>query len=237
MITQEATRKQLKIRLQPKLDEAEALLKAVVRERTVKPQSSILNQGDVPTTAHVLLEGHTYRYRLLADGRRQITAVLVPGDVCDLEAVMRGRADYSVNALTHCVLGEIPAGRVTDPTTLDPEMIRAVWRRLLRDEAISREWLVNMGRRHALEKVAHLLCEFQVRLEAIGLAPADKFDMSFTQAELADILGMSTVHINRTLQKLRKAELIELSGGKLSILNRPVLEMVAGFDPTYLQIN
>ncbi len=73
-------------------------------------------------------------------------------------------------------------------------------------------------------------------MEAIGLAPADKFDMSFTQAELADILGMSTVHINRTLQKLRKAELIELSGGKLSILNRPVLEMVAGFDPTYLQI-
>ncbi len=222
-------------RLRPKLDGAEALLKAVVRERTVKPQSSILNQGDVPTTAHVLLEGHTYRYRLLADGRRQITAVLVPGDVCDLEAVMRGRADYSVSALTHCVLGEIPAGRVTDPTTLDPEMIRAVWRRLLRDEAISREWLVNMGRRHALEKVAHLLCEFYTRLEVIGLAQAEKFDMRFTQAQLADILGLSTVHINRTLQQLRQTGLIELLGGTLGILNRSMLEMVAGFDPTYLR--
>lgn len=164
----------------PKLDGAETLLQAVAREKIMKPRSDVLRQGEVPTVAHVLLDGHTYRYRLLSDGRRQITAVLVPGDICDLEAVMRGRADYSVGALTKCVLGEIPAEQITDLTTLSSEMIRALCQRLLRDEAISREWLVSMGRRSALERVAHLLCELRVRLESVGLARAEEYDLNFT---------------------------------------------------------
>lgn len=218
-----------------KLDGAEALLKAVVHEKTVAPRSHVLRQGDVPTVAHVLLDGHTYRYRVLNDGRRQITAVLVPGDVCDLEAVMRGRADYSVGALTECVLGEIPAEQVAEPTTLGSEMTQALWRRLLRDEAISREWLVSMGCRTALERVAHFLCELRVRMEAAGLSSGTAFDMRFTQLDLADVLGMSAVHINRTLQQLRKTGLIELSRGTLTILDSYVLETVAGFDSVYLR--
>ena len=220
-----------------KLDEAEPLLKAVAHERAVDARSDILLQGDVPTVAHVLLEGHTYRYRLLADGRRQITAVLMPGDVCDLEAVMRGRADYSVGALTNCVLGEIPANKVANPAIAAPEMARALWRRLLRDEAISREWLVGMGCRTALERVAHVLCEFRVRFEMIGLAKGNAFKMRLTQAELGDVLGLSTVHVNRILQDLRKSKLIELSAGTLSILDVPALEIVAGFDSAYLRIH
>ena len=143
--------------LRPKLDDTETLLKAVVRERVVNPRSNVLCQGDVPRLAHILLDGHTCRYRLLDDGRRQITAVLVPGDVCDLEAVMRGQADYGVGTLTRCVVGEIPVERVADPTTLDPEMTRALLRRLLRDQGIAREWLVGIGKRTALERLAHLV--------------------------------------------------------------------------------
>ena len=218
------------------LDGTKALLDAVVREKVVNPRSDVLRQGDVPTVAHVLLDGHTYRYRLLHDGRRQITAVLVPGEICDLEAVMWGRADYSVGALTKCVLGEIPAEQVADPVALRPEMGRALWRRVLRDEAISREWLVSMGRRSALERVAHLLCELRVRMESVGLARAEEYDLDFTQMELSDILGLSAVHINRVLQQLRKTGLIQLSGGIVNILNLPTLEVVAGFDPTYLQV-
>ncbi len=219
----------------PQLDGTEALLGAVVRETAVRSRSDVLREGDAPAFAHVLLEGHTYRYRLLKDGRRQITAILVPGDMCDLVAVMRGRADYSVGALTNCVLGEIPAERISDPATLGPEMIRALWRRLLRDEAISREWLVNMGRRSALEKIAHLICELRVRLEAVGLANEGGFHLHFKQAELADVLGLSTVHVNRVLQQLRRAELIHLAEGTLAILDLPLLETVAGFDPAYLR--
>ena len=218
------------------LDGTKALLDAVVREKVVNPRSDVLRQGDVPTVAHVLLDGHTYRYRLLHDGRRQITAVLVPGEICDLEAVMWGRADYSVGALTKCVLGEIPAEQVADPVALRPEMGRALWRRVLRDEAISREWLVSMGRRSALERVAHLLCELRVRMECVGLARAEEYDLDFTQMELSDILGLSAVHINRVLQQLRKTGLIQLSGGIVNILDLPTLEVVAGFDPTYLQV-
>ena len=213
------------------------LLKAVVDEKALAAGSDVLLQGEVPTVAHVLLEGHTFRYRLLDDGRRQITAILMPGDVCDLEAVMRGRADYSVGALTDCVLGEIPTGKVADPAILDPDMARALWRRLLRDEAISREWLVSMGRRSAVERVAHLLCEFRVRLAAVGLTTGDTFEFRLTQAELADLLGLSTVHVNRILQQLRKSGLIALSRWRLAILDATALETLAGFDATYLTTN
>ena len=220
--------------LRPKLDDTETLLKAVVRERVVNPRSNVLCQGDVPRLAHILLDGHTCRYRLLSDGRRQITAILMPGDICDLEAVMRGRADYSVGALTRCVLGEIPTERVAISAGSDPEMTQALWRRLLRDQAIAREWLVGMGQRTALERVAYLLCELRFRLEGVGMASGAEFEMPLTQVELADALGLSPVHINRTLRELRTTGLIRLATGTLTILDISVLELVAGFDPAYL---
>ncbi len=222
--------------LRAKLDPIDPVLEAVVQEKVAESRSDILRQGEVPTVAHVVLEGHTYRYRLLNDGRRQITAVLMPGDVCDLEAVMRGRADYGVGALTRCVLGEIPAIKVADLTTADPGLARALWRRLLRDEAISREWLVGMGCRSALERVAHLLCEFRARLSAVGLTTGDTFELRLTQTELGDLMGLSTVHVNRVLQQLRRTGLIELSTNRISFLDVSAMEAVAGFDPAYLQM-
>ncbi len=219
-----------------KLDGAESLLKAVVNTKTLEPRSNVLRQGDVPTVAHVLLEGHTYRYKLLRDGRRQITALLVPGDISDLEAVIRGHADYSVAAMTRCVLGEVPVNAIADPASADPEIARALWRRLLRDEAISRERLVNIGCRTALERVAHLVCELRLRLQAVGLTKGDAFKMQLTQAELADVLGMSTVHINRVLKQLRENGLVKFSQSTMSILNVPALEKLADFYPAYLRM-
>lgn len=219
-----------------KLAGADALLKAVVREKPVKAGSDVLRHADVPKAAHVLLDGHAYRYTVLNDGRRQITAILVRGDVCDLGAVMRGRAEYSVGALTNCVLGEIPAEEIADPAALDREMTGALWRRLLRDEAISREWLVGMGRRTASERAAHLLCELRVRMDDAGLASDTTFEMEFTQSDLADVLGLSTVHVNRTLQELRRAGLIQTSNGRMTILDYAALAKMAGFDPTYLRM-
>ena len=205
------------------------------RERTVAPRSTVLRESDVPKVAHVLLQGHTYRRRLLSDGRRQITAVLVPGDICDLEAVMRGRADYDVGTLTSCVLGEIPAERLTDHAGMDHELVRALWRRMLRDEAIAREWLVGMGKRTALERMAHLFCELSVRLKAVGLADSESFDVNITQGDLADILSLSAVHINRTIQELRRTGLIEMTRGTVTMLDRHTLELISGFDPAYLE--
>ena len=211
-------------------------MKAVVKTRAVDPGSHVLQQGDVPTAAHVLLEGQSFRYRLLEDGRRQIVAILVPGDICDLEAVMRGRADYGVATMTDCVLGELPVNTIADLRTIDPELAQALWRRLLRDQAVAREWLVNVGCRTALERFAHLICEFRFRLHAVGLTKGDAFTMRLTQAEIADLLGLSAVHVNRTLKRLRAIGLVDYSKSIISVLDVPVLERVAGFDPKYLMM-
>ena len=219
-----------------KLDGAKPLLKAVVNSKAVGPGYQILLQGSVPTAAHVLLDGQAYRHRLLEDGRRQITAVLLPGDVCDLEAAMQGRADYSVSALTNCILGELPLNAVADPTTVDPELARALWRCLLRDQAIAREWLVNLGCRTAFERAAHLICEMRFRLQAAGLTEDNAFELRMTQGEMADLLGLSNVHVNRTLKELRETGLVEFSKSTVSILDVSALERLASFDPIYLKM-
>ena len=218
----------------PTLKEDDALTRAVKHERVLPPRSDVLRQGDIPKVAHVLLKGHTYRYRTLRDGRRQITAVLVPGDVCDLEAVMRGRADYGVGTLTACRLGEIPVDRLVDQDTVAPEMTQAVLRRLLRDEGIMRELTVSLGQRSALERLAHLFCELWMRMQGIGLARGDGFDLWITHPELADILGLSVIHTSRSLKQLRESGVAHFKEGTLTILDHAGLEKLAGFDPVYL---
>ncbi len=219
-----------------RLGNAGPLLKAVVKTEAFRPGIHLLLQGNVPSAVHVVIKGQAYRYRLLEDGRRQIVAILVPGDICDFEAVMRGRADYGVATMTDCVLGQLPVNTIADFTTIEPELARALWRYLLRDQAIAREWLVNVGCRTALERVAHLICEFRLRLQAVGLTKGDAFIMQMTQAEIADLLGLSTVHINRTLKQLRKLGLVDYSKSIISVLDIPALEKVAGFNPTYLKM-
>ncbi len=219
-----------------RLGGAGPLLKAVVNTEAVRPGFHVLLQGDVPAGVHLLLEGQAYRYRLLDDGRRQIVAILVPGDVCDFEAVMRGRADYGVATMTDCVLGELPVSTIADLTSIDSNLARALWGGLLRDQAVAREWLVNVGCRTALERMAHLICELRLRLQAVGLTAGDAFRLETTQTEIADLLGLSAVHVNRTLKRLRAIGLVDYSKSIISVLDVPVLEKVAGFDPTYLKM-
>ncbi len=220
----------------PKLDGADPVRRVVAREAVVERGQVVVRQGDMPRAAHLLLEGQTCRYRLLPDGRRQITAILIPGDVCDLEAVMRGRADYSVEALAPSVLGEIPAPHVDDPDGADPKVRRALWRQLLRDEAIAREWMVGMGRRSARERMAHFVCEMQERMRKVGLGDGDRFGLDLTQAALADVLGLSTVHVNRVLQEFRRDGLVEFSGRVMHVIDHAALAKLAVFEPAYLEI-
>ena len=211
------------------------ILHAVVREATVAAKRDILRQATVPQVAHVLLAGHTYRYRLLPNGLRQITAILYPGDLCDLEAVMHGRAEYGVGTLTACRLGEIPIERVRDAWTDEPALARELSRHMQREAAIAREWLVNVGRRPALQRMAHLFCETHARKAQWGIAHEDGYDACLTQADLADALGLTGVHINRVLRTLRERSLIRREKGRMTLLDVPALEALAGFDPSYLQ--
>lgn len=217
------------------LDGIGTLAAIKVRERSIERGQDILHPGEVPGGVHVLIAGHTCRYRMLRDGRRQITAILVPGDMCDLEAALRGRADYAVGALTRCMVAQLPAELISNGAPMSPELSAALLTRLRRDEAIAREWIVNLGCRSTIERMAHLFCELRTRLAAVGLASEDSYELRITQNELADALGITSVHVNRALKKLRDGDLITLKGGIVVMPDRPALERLAQFDPTYLQ--
>ena len=214
----------------------DALRNAVRCERRIQPKRDILRQDEVPQHAHLLLTGLAYRFRVLGDGRRQITALIVPGDLCDLEACMNGRAKCGLAAVGACTLGEIPLREIVDAYTAEPRMVQAVWRSFMRDEAIAREWLLNIGQRPALERTAHLFCELRARLQAVGLVSEEGYELRLTQVDLADVLGLTPVHMNRVMRAMRERGLVRLAGGRLNILDVPALEKFAEFDPAYLQV-
>ena len=158
----------------------------------------------------------------------------VPGDLCNLTSVSMGRQDFSIGTLTPARVVFIPQAIILGWARDQPGLGLAVWRAALLDAAVSREWIVNVGRRTAFQRTAHLLCELMVQMRLAGLAQDFTCDVPFTQVELADALGLTPVHVNRTLQWLRSEKLIELSNGTLTVRSWRDLKQAAGFDPTYL---
>jgi len=202
--------------------------------REIAARHDIISEGVRPDHVHIMVEGWAARYKMVDDGSRQITAFLLPGDFCDLHVTILGDMDHGIVALTpakvafvpHQVMQDLPLGR--------PELLRALWWATLVDEAVLRSWIVNIGRRKSSERVAHLFCELQARLKLVGLVSGDHFDLPLTQEIIADAVGLTPVHVNRTLQKLRELGLIVLRGGALTILDIDGLRDFAGFDPNYL---
>ena len=218
-------------------DDKRALDALAVREvKCYDAREDVIHDGDRPGHVHVVLDGFACRYKTLEDGRRQITAYFVPGDFCDLHVFVLRAMDHSIGALTPCTVSLVPREAVLD-LLARPALARALWWATLVDEAVLREWVVNLGRRDARERVGHVLCELHMRLRAVGLADGDACELPLTQTELADTLGLSTAHINRTLQQLRAEGLIELRGKRLTILDAARLRETALFDPNYLHLD
>lgn len=210
---------------------------ALVREAgDVARKTDIIADGESPECVHLIVEGWAARYKILRDGSRRITAFLIPGDFCDLHATILGAMDHGIVALTDCRVAYIEQAAIDELTRSTPALTRALWRSTLVDEAVLRQWLVNAGRRTAFEAVAHLLCELHLRLKLVGLADGDRLDLPVTQDELADATGMTPVHINRTLQRLRKDGLIELRSGTLYLPDVLALRRACDFDSTYLHL-
>jgi CRP-like cAMP-binding protein len=176
------------------------------------------------------------RYKLVAGGGRQIMAYLVPGDFCDLHVFILKAMDHSIGTLSQCSVVSIDRARIVELTER-PAIARALWWATLVDEATVREWVVNVGARPADERLAHLLCELLVRLKAVGLADGGSYELPITQVDLADTVGLSTVHVNRVLQRLRALELITLRNGRLVILDVEKLNAFSGFNPNYLHLS
>ena len=207
------------------------------RVRTLSAREDIVHEGDKPRHVNLILEGFACRYKMLADGRRQIVAIIIPGDMCDLRMFVLKEMDHSIGALSPLKLAEISEEKLLELTESSTRLARALWWNSLVEEAIAREWTVNVGRRDALERMAHLLCEVFVRLDVVGLAEGNSCELPVTQAELGDALGLSHVHTNRTLQELRGRDLITLKGKSLTIHDLPALKDLALFNPNYLHLD
>lgn len=218
------------------LDDRMAIAEALTDVRTVRPRADLLRADDVIDGLSVVLDGFACRYKLLPDGRRQIVGFLVPGDFCDLRVLVVERADHAVAALAPTTTASISRERLLSLIGSRARIARALWWSTLVEDAVLREWLVSVGQRSAIERVSHLLCELYRRLEAVGLAGDGRLELPVTQSELGDALGLSTVHINRTLRDLRGQGLIETNGKAYFIRDLTRLARVGIFSPDYLRV-
>ena len=204
--------------------------------RTVPIRKDILSEGERPDHVHAIIEGWAARYKTLRNGSRQIVAYLIPGDFCDLHVAVLGQMDHGIVALTRCRVAYIPSEQLDAIASDHNGLTKALWWATLVDEGVLREWILNVGRRDAYERIAHLLCEMHARMKMVGLVEDGRLALPLTQQELADTTGLTAVHVNRTLQRLRKENLIEMSKGMLTILDVDGLREAAGFTGNYLHI-
>ena len=215
-------------------EEQHALLDLPMAVRSYTKGEDIVREGDVPSECCLILDGFACRYKLLPDGRRQIMAFHTPGDLPDLQSLHIQTMDHSVGVMMPTLAAFIPHKSMRDLTGRFPGLLHAFWRDTLVDAAIFREWIVGIGRRDAHERIAHLIGEMLLRLKGVGLAPDHTFKMPATQVDVADALGLSSVHVNRVLQDLRRDGLITWTNYTVSILKWEELQKRALFDATYL---
>src|SRR3954469_3828772 len=204
--------------------------------KSVGPRQDLVREGDRPHECCLILDGFAYRYKLTETGKRQIFSFHIPGDIPDLQSLNIDVMDHSLAALTATKAMFIPHETVCDLMRRCPRIGDAFWRDTLIDAAVFREWIMNLGRREAYGRIAHLLCELYVRLKTVGLTNGNGYAFPLTQAEFGDALGLSTVHVNRTLQDLRGEGLITLRNGSVTVLDWDRLREAGEFDPTYLHL-
>ena len=217
-------------------DERQALETLPMQVVVIRENQDIVRAGDRPSRSCLLLSGFTCTYKLTGDGKRQIMAFNIPGDIPDLQSLHLDVLDNSLGTLTPCRVGFITHEALRDLCVRYPRIAAALWRETLIDSAIFRRWLTNVGRRDAHARIAHILCEMMVRMRAVGLVEDHSCEFPITQAEIGDALGLSLVHVNRTLQDIREAGLIVLKGGTLTVLDWEGLKAAADFDPIYLHL-
>lgn len=217
-------------------DAEKAALQRISANPEQRPRGrDLIRQGDRSNAVQILLGGWAYRYKVLRDGSRQIVGYLLPGDTCDLHGTLVGEMDHSIGLLTDAEVAVVPAEEMRHVLDRHRPIERALWRATMVDEAILREWLTNIGQRDAFSRTGHHLCELWHRMKGIGLADDDEFDLPLTQEELGDALGLTSVHINRTIKRLREEGLIAIAQRRLTVLDPKRLTHMTGFEPAYLR--
>jgi CRP-like cAMP-binding protein len=193
--------------------------------------------GDKPQNTCLLLSGYAYRHKLAGNGGRQILSIHMKGDIVDLQNSLLGTADHNVQMLASGEVALIPVEDMRELAFAHPSVGMAMWYETLVEGSIFREWVLNIGRRDARTRIAHLLCEFALRLEVAELGQQNGYELPITQEQLADAVALTSVHVNRMLMQLEKDGLIMRTKRMIAITDWPELVKVADFQPRYLHLD
>ncbi len=217
-------------------EERGALQQLPILLKGIKADREIVGIGERPAQSCLILEGFTCSYKLSHMGKRQIMALHVPGDMPDLQSLHLAVMDMSIASISSCTVGFIQHEDLRRLCEQHPRLTAAFWRETLVDASIYREWLLNVGQRSAYTRMAHLVCEILIRLKAVGLVEKWSFQWPITQEKLADALGITAVHVSRTLQALRADGLIRMEKTQVSVPDWEKLKEAGEFDPLYLHL-
>lgn len=225
-----------KLRLWQELDEADAaaLLALPHVVRTLKAGQLVAWDGDRPQHSCLLISGFAFRHKIAGTGARQILSVHMRGDVIDLHNAILRIADHNIQMLTAGDVAMIPFEAILDIAAARPRVAAALWYETLVDGSIFREWIVNVGRRDARTRIAHLLCELALRQELAGLGDRLCYQMPMTQEQLSDAVGLTPVHVNRMLMGLGTDGLIRRNHRSITVMDWAALAKAGDFEPRYL---
>lgn len=214
-----------------------ALLALPHSVKTLQQHHFIIRERDRAAYSCLLLSGFAIRHKIVGGGYRQIVAIHMKGEMVDLQNSLLGTADHSVQMLTHGQVAMIPREEIIKLAFERPAVGQAMWLDTLVDASIFREWIANVGRRDARTRIAHVLCEFALRLKVAGLGEQSGYQLPMTQEQLGDATGLTSVHVNRTLKSLEADGLIgRLSPRSIVIGDWKKLSEVGDFDSNYLHL-
>ena len=213
-----------------------AILALPFRVRRLDAGTFLIREGSLPSHCAVLIDGYAYRQKTTGSGSRQILAVCIPSDAVDLQNMFLEISDHSVQMLTIGTVADLPREPLRELVLARPAVARAIIQLTLVESSIMREWVVNVGRRDARERIAHILCEFAVRLETRGLATGEGFELPMTQEQLADATGLTSVHVNRVLKSLETEGLISRRRRYIQFTDWRALQNIGDFSRRYLHM-
>ncbi len=217
-------------------EDRKAILGMSYTLRTLEPSTYTVREADAPTTCGVLVSGFAYRQKLTGEGARQIIALHIPGDALDFQNLFLDVSDHSVQMLTRAEVAFVDRAEIQKLARSSAGIGHAILVKILVEASIFREWVLNVGRREARTRMAHVLCEFAVRLEAEGLANEYGYELPMTQEQLADALGLTPVHVNRTLKALEKDGLITRNKRLVSFPDWRAMREAGDFNQRYLHL-
>jgi CRP-like cAMP-binding protein len=218
-------------------EEQEAILALHGDKQRFAAHKDIVSPGETVQSACLVSRGLVGRYDQMLDGRRQVTSYYIPGDMCDLHSVVVPTASWSITAVSQVRVILIPHRQLRALCVSYPAIALAFWRDGTVDASVFAKWVGNLGRKSAKARVSHIMCEMSMRMQAAGLGTRTSFEFPATQEQLAEASGLTSVHVNRTLQEIRGESLLTFSKGRVEVNDWDALANVAEFDGAYLMLD